>query len=94
MPAVGGGAYAAVVPPDTQPEVLDRYRERLRALGPAGRLAIAVGLGESVRSLAEAGIRARHPGASEGEVRCRLAVRLYGREAAVRLFGKVPEDVA
>lgn len=79
---------------DTPPEVVERYRERLRDLGPAERLAIAVGLGESVRSLAEAGIRTRHPGASEAEVHCRLAARLYGREAAVRLFGTVPADVA
>ena len=28
----------------TAPEILDGYRERLRALSPAGRLAIAVGL--------------------------------------------------
>ena len=75
---------------DTAPEVLDGYRERLRALSPAGRLAIAVGLTSSVRALAEAGIRRRHPDASEGEVRWRCAALLYGRETAERLLGTVP----
>jgi hypothetical protein len=37
-------------------------------------------------------IRQRHPQASEAEVRVRLAARLYGRDAAARLFGAVPAD--
>lgn len=49
-------------------------------------------LSMAVRELALAGIRERHPEASEQEVRVRLAVRLYGREAATRLFGAVPDD--
>jgi hypothetical protein len=78
---------------DTAPELLASYAERLRAIGPAGRLAIAAGLTSGVRSLAEAGIRRRHPGAGEDEVRCRLAALLYGRDVAARLFGFVPDDV-
>lgn len=42
--------------------------------------------------LAEEGIRRRCPNADEDEVRVRLTVRLYGREAALKLFGSVPED--
>jgi hypothetical protein len=42
--------------------------------------------------LALAGIRQRHPGASEEEVRARLIVRLYGRAVAQRLCGTVPVD--
>jgi hypothetical protein len=45
-----------------------------------------------VRQLAEAGIRQRHPHASDSEVRVRLTVRLYGRDVARRLFGAVPAD--
>jgi hypothetical protein len=41
----------------------------------------------------EAGLRSRHPGASERELRCRLAALLYGRAAAERIFGPVPDDV-
>jgi hypothetical protein len=44
------------------------------------------------RQLALAGIRERHPGASEEEVRVRLIVRLYGRAVAERLCGTVPVD--
>jgi hypothetical protein len=81
------------MPGDTAPETLARYRERLRALRPAERLEIAVGLSQGVRSLAESGLRRRHPGAGEDELRCRLAALLYGRAAAERLFGRVPPDV-
>lgn len=49
-------------------------------------------LSRAVRELALAGIRQRHPEAGEQEVRVRLAARLYGRAAAVRLFGAVPDD--
>jgi hypothetical protein len=64
----------------------------LRAQSPAARLEQAAALTRAVRQLAEAGIRQRHPAASEAEVRVRLTVRLYGRDAAVRLFGDVPDD--
>jgi hypothetical protein len=44
------------------------------------------------RELAVAGIRQRHPGASDDEIRVRLVVRLYGRDVARRLFGEIPSD--
>ena len=47
---------------------------------------------ELLRALAEAGIRERHPDATDEEVRTRLTVRLYGRAAAEKLFGAVPGD--
>jgi len=47
-----------------------------------------------VRLFAEAGLRLRHPGATEQELRIRFVVRLYGRAAAERIFFKdgVPAD--
>jgi hypothetical protein len=81
------------MPADTTPEAMARYAERLHALGPAERLAIAVGLTQGVRSLAEAGLRQRYPRAGERELRCRLAALLYGPAAAERLFGDVPPDI-
>ena len=42
--------------------------------------------------VAEAGIRQEHPAADDHEIKVRLTVRLYGRAAAARLFGRVPED--
>jgi hypothetical protein len=92
--AVGAWSYGpGVTVGDTSPEAMARYAERLRALDPAQRLAIAAGLTQGVRSLAEAGIRLRHPEAGEEEIRCRLAALLYGHSAAERLFGSVPPDV-
>jgi hypothetical protein len=77
---------------DTSTEQRRRYHDRLRSLTPAQRLWQASALTMAVRALAEAGIRLRHPGASPEEVRVRLAVRLYGRQAAGRLCGDIPDD--
>lgn len=77
---------------DTSPRQSARYIELLRAREPHERLAISVSLTRAVRELATAGLRQRHPDASDEELRVRLAVRLYGREIAARLFGDVPAD--
>lgn len=77
---------------DTSPDRQDDYFRRLRELTPEQRGRIAARLTASVRRLAEAGIRSRHPEALEAEVRIRLAVRLYGRAEARRLLGAIPDD--
>ena len=77
---------------DTSPEADERYHELLRQMGPERRLEAAMRLSNAVRELAMAGIRQRHPQADEHEQRVRLTVRLYGRAAAQRLFGNVPDD--
>jgi hypothetical protein len=78
---------------DTSPAALERYYELLRARTPLARLAAAVDLSSAVRQLAEASIRAAEPDASAAVVRARLALRLYGREVAARLFPGVELDV-
>ena len=77
---------------DTSEEKRARYHELLRAQPPYDRLAQAMRLSRSVRELALAGIAMRHPGASEREMLVRLAVRLYGRALAQRVFGRLPSD--
>jgi len=77
---------------DTAPEVARRYREHLGALPGARRLEMAAQLSAGVRALAEAGLRPRHPGAAEPELRWRLAALLYGRATAERLFGPLPAE--
>lgn len=77
---------------DTSPQADARYHELLRRMPPESRLEAAMRLSQAVRELALAGIRARHPTADDHELRVRLAVRLYGRSAACRLFGQVPDD--
>ena len=77
---------------DTSEEKRARYHELLRQQAPYDRLAQAMRLSRSVRELALAGIAMRHPGASEHELRVRLAVRLYGRVLAQRVYGQLPSD--
>jgi len=78
---------------DTSQPALERYYELLRARTPLARLATAADLSSAVRQLAESSIRAAQPDASLEVVRARLALRLYGREVAARLFPGVELDV-
>ncbi len=77
---------------DTAPERERRYYQLLAAMSPAARLRRAVSLSRMVRRLALAGLRARHPHADDRELRTRLAVTLYGRPTAQRIFGPIPDD--
>lgn len=79
---------------DTSPAADARYHALLRQMTPERRLEAAVRLSSGVRAMVLAGLRKRHPQASEQELRIRLTVRLYGRACAERLFGSVPEDAA
>ncbi len=77
---------------DTSPTADERYHELLRRMSPEKRLEAAMRLSMGVRELALAGIRQRFPGASEAELRVRLAVRLYGRVTVARAFRDIPPD--
>jgi hypothetical protein len=83
----------AAVMRDTSEPALERYYELLRASTPLARLTAAADLSLAVRQLAESAIRAAAPGAPASVVRARLALRLYGREVAARLFPGVELDV-
>jgi hypothetical protein len=76
---------------DTSPAARARYEELLRAMPPERKLEATMRLSQAVRELALAGLRETFPRADEHELKVRLTVRLYGREAALRLFGSVPE---
>jgi hypothetical protein len=73
---------------DTSPKARARYFELLRQAGPQKRLQICVALSRAVRELALAGIRQSdaHGNLSAGELRQKLAERLYGAEVAQRVF--------
>jgi hypothetical protein len=77
---------------DTSAAARLRYHELVRARTPGERLEMAASLSLSVREMAVAGIRARHPDASERDVQRALAARLYGKEVAERLFGKGTQE--
>lgn len=84
--------YPSRVHGDTSREAQIRYTELLRALAPEQRLRATMGLSRATRELAEAGVRARLPHATEAQVRRELVVLLYGEEAALRLFGPREHD--
>jgi hypothetical protein len=77
---------------DTSAAQQEEYFARLRALTPEERLQIASRLTRGGRQLALIGIKLAHPNAADVELHARLAVRLYGREVARRLFAEVPAD--
>lgn len=77
---------------DTSEAASAQYFELLRGASPAQRLRAAVALTSGVRALAEAGLRERHPSASEAELRARLAVRMYGRAAVEKVLPSIPDD--
>jgi hypothetical protein len=68
------------IPRDTSHEAWEVQMAALRRLGPAGRVAVAVDLSESVRALQFAGIEAVHPEWSRTEVVRRLVRTQYGIE--------------
>ena len=77
---------------DTSDAQIAHYHRLLRAMKPDQKVAATVSLCNALLTAAVAGLRQRHPGASDDELRVRLTVRLYGRAAAERVFGKVPVD--
>lgn len=67
------------IPLDTTPAAAELHESSYRALGPAGRLKIALELSDLTHALAAAGIRRLHPDWSEEDARRKLAERLYTR---------------
>jgi hypothetical protein len=78
---------------DTSEPALERYYELLRSQTPLDRITAAARLTSAVRQLAEAAVRAGDRDAPANVVRARLALRLYGRDVAARLFPGVALDV-
>lgn len=90
---VGAARYNQRVMRDTSEAALERYYELLRARSPLARITATAALTSAVRRLAESAVRAADPDASDAVVRARVAMRLYGREVASRLFPGVVLDV-
>jgi len=80
-------------PVDTTPEIEALQIEGYRKMGPLGRLARALDLGQATRDLARARIRAKYgPDLDEREERLRLAALHIDRETMVRVFNWDPEQ--
>lgn len=76
---------------DTSPAMLAEYVERLSALGVIGRVQVLDRLCRDTTAIGLLGLRARHPAATDLELRIRLACLRYGR-AAASILGPVPDD--
>jgi hypothetical protein len=63
---------------DTSREAAEIHLAMLRALGPSGRVHIAIELSDAARETALAGIRRRHPEYSDDEVSRAFLTLLYG----------------
>jgi hypothetical protein len=76
---------------DTSPEIEELVVAGWRRMTPAEKFRLVNELTSTARKLSLAGIRSRHPGASERELRLRLASFWLDRETMVRLFDWDPE---
>lgn len=77
-------------PLDVTPAQQRLHDELVRTMNSIDKARAIDELCLAVRQLAEAGIRHRHPGASDELVRWLLAEHLYGAKVAVRLVGERP----
>ena len=74
-------------------EAAERVLIELMRRAPAWRkLQLADQLNQSLRLLALAGLRARHPAAAEPELRRRLADLMLGPELARLAYGPTPNE--
>jgi hypothetical protein len=55
---------------DTDPRAMEVWMDLLRSKTPGERIAIAFNLTDFALQMAESGVRARYPGASEREIFC------------------------
>jgi hypothetical protein len=76
---------------DTDPRAMEVWLDLLRQKPLGERLATTLALADLTLKMAEAGVRASHPQASDREVFLRLAARHLPRELMVRAYGWDPE---
>jgi hypothetical protein len=78
--------------PDTTPEIERLQMERLREMPPWRKMALMDEMSQTVRLLALAGLRQRHPDDTPAQRQRRLADLLLEPELAARVYGPLPED--
>ena len=80
--------------PDTRPEA-EALLIRLLREAPSWRKQVMVDqLNQSVKLLALAGLRQRHPGDNDEQLHRRLADLLLGDELALKVSGPLPEETS
>ena len=78
--------------PDTHPEVERLQIERLRQTPDWRKMELMAEMGQSVRTLALAGLRQRYPTDTPAQRRRRLADLLLGPDLAARAYGPAVEE--
>lgn len=77
--------------PDTTPQVERFLFDRLRAMPISQKARQLREINATVELLAIAGIRRRHPGATDQEIRIRLAALRLDRETMIQVYNWDPE---
>jgi hypothetical protein len=76
---------------DTHPDIEQLQIERLRQMPAWRKMALMADMSQTVRTLALAGLRQRHPSDTQAQRRRRLADLLLGPDLAARVYGPPPE---
>ena len=76
---------------DTDPRTLAVWMKLLREKTPGERIAMAFELSDFAVRVAESGVRARFPAASEREIFLRSAALRLSRDLMIRAYGWDPE---
>lgn len=79
-------------PADTSERADEVQFAILRAMSVQQRAEVFTQLCLSVQELAMAGLRERYPGASDDELRLRLAARRLGNDVVRRIWGWSPDE--
>jgi len=77
---------------DTHPEIERLQIERLRHMPPWRKMALMGEMSQTVRTLALAGLRQRHPDDTPAQRQRRLADLLLGPELASCVYGPLTEE--
>ena len=76
---------------DTTPEAERVLIELARATPDARKIDQLFEIIETVRRFSMSGLRTRHPGASEEELRKRMAALVFDRETVIQVYGWDPK---
>jgi hypothetical protein len=82
---------AGLLSADTDAESEQRQIARWRAMSPADKLRLVAELNAAADTMALAGIRLRHPGASPREQFLRLATVKLGRDLARQVYPEIDQ---
>ncbi len=77
---------------DTHPEIERMQIERLRQMPVWRKIELVGDMNETVRTLALAGLRQRHPDDTPAQRKRRLADLMLGPELAARVYGPLQEE--